>query len=117
MIELSKIENIYLYNGYTDLRKSIDGLVVIISDDFDISDMKNKIFIFCNRGKDRLKIIEKDNNGWWIYQRRLSDGKFRWPKNKQGKLLIEKRQLLWLLEGLDVEQRHAHKETVFISAY
>jgi len=117
MIDLSKIENIYLYNGYTDLRKSIDGLVIIINDDFDISELKNKIFIFCNKGKDRLKIIEKDGTGFWLYQRRLSFGKFRWPRYKNGKLLIEKRQLLWLLEGLDVEQKYAHKEVNFISAY
>ena len=37
---------------------------------------------------------------YWLYQKKLTDGKLLWPKEKNGALLIEKRQLLWLLDGL-----------------
>ena len=48
MIDLSNNEGIYLFSGPTDLRKSIDGLLMIIQESFSLSDMRNKIFMFSN---------------------------------------------------------------------
>ena len=54
MIDLSNNEGIYLFSGPTDLRKSIDGLLILIQESFSISDMRNKIFMFSNKHKNRL---------------------------------------------------------------
>ena len=54
MIDLSNNEGIYLFSGPTDLRKSIDGLLILIQESFSISDMRNKIFMFSNKHKNRI---------------------------------------------------------------
>ena len=77
MIDLSNNEGIYLFSGPTDLRKSIDGLLILIQESFSLSDMRNKIFMFSNKHKNRLKIIEIDIDGVWLYQKRLTKDKFR----------------------------------------
>ena len=80
MIDLSKIDGIFLYTGKTDLRASIFGLSLIIQESFPIETMRNKLFVFCNKDKRNIKIIELDYDGFWLYQKKLHKGKFRWPK-------------------------------------
>ena len=106
MINLSNNEGIYLFSGPTDLRKSIDGLLILIQESFSISDMRNKIFMFSNKHKNRLKIIEIDIDGVWLYQKRLTKDEFRWPKVEYGKLSLSKDELNYLLMGMDITQIH-----------
>lgn len=103
--------NVYLACGGTDLRKSIDGLAAIVSHSFDLDLFSNSLFVFCNRGRDKLKILYWDHNGFWLYYRRLERGRFRWPahSSKDQTLQVSRRQLQWLLDGLTLEQRQAHR--------
>jgi transposase len=68
------------------------------------------LFAFCNRRRDKLKILFWDHNGFWLLYRRLERGAFRWPRPEPGQRtgVITRRQLGWLLDGLEVEQRRAH---------
>ncbi len=59
MIDLSNNEGIYLFSGPTDLRKSIDGLLMLIQESFSLSDMRNKIFMFSNKHKNRINLSKK----------------------------------------------------------
>ena len=100
---------VYLASGSTDMRKSIDGLAAIVSQDFDLDLFSNSLFVFCNKGCDKLKILYWDHNGFWLYYRRLERGRFRWPtRSGSHTVAIGRRQLQWLLDGLTLEQRQAH---------
>lgn len=112
MIDLNNIEGIYLYSGYTDLRMSISGLSILAQNLYKLDDMKHKLFIFCSKRKDNIKIIELDYDGFWLYQKKLFKGKFIWPKkDNNGFINIDIRQLKWLLEGLNIIQPSAHIES------
>lgn len=110
MIDLSHIENIYLAPGSTDLRKSIDGCSALVQYTMQLNPFSSSIFIFCNRKKTTIKILEWDGNGFWLHTKKLiGEDRFRWPKAKdQASLLIDRRQLEWLLDGLEIHQKHAH---------
>lgn len=114
MIDLTHIEGIYLYSGPTDLRKSIDGLIAIVAQSFDAKDIKHKIFMFSNRAKNRLKIIEVDIDGVWLYQKRLTKDKFRWPKVDHGTMALSKDELCYLLMGMDITQIHLPIDLKFL---
>lgn len=102
--------SVYLATGSTDLRKSIDGLAALVSHSFELDLFSNSLFVFCNRDRDKLKILHWDHNGFWLYYRRLERGRFRWPtRSGDQTLAISKRQLQWLLDGLSLEQRQAHR--------
>ena len=102
---------VYLACGVTDIRKNIDGLAALVTHSFDLDLFSNSLFVFCNRGRDKLKILYWDNNGFWLYYRRLERGRFKWPEcsDSAATLTINRRQLQWLLDGLTLEQRQAHK--------
>ena len=102
---------IYLACGATDMRKSIDSLAALATHAFDLDPFSDSRFVFCNRGRDKLKILRWDRNGFWLYYRRLEKGRFEWPASSVGSsIVISRRQLAWLLDGLPLEQHRAHSE-------
>ncbi|MFF2289006.1 IS66 family insertion sequence element accessory protein TnpB [Peribacillus butanolivorans] len=113
MIHEATIEQVYLAQGVTDLRKSIDGLAVIVNEEFDLNPFSSSLFVFCNRSRDNVKILLWDHNGFWLYYRRLEKGTFHWPAEKEGiPLSITRRQLRWLLDGLPLHLKQAHREVI-----
>jgi transposase len=104
-INFDKITGIYLAHGVTDMRLSIDGLAAKVQETFDLNPCSSNIFIFCNRDRDRVKILHWDYNGFWLYYRRLETGKFQWPVGPDDQTTtINPRQLRWMLEGLTLEE-------------
>lgn len=111
MLSEIQVDRVYLACGSTDMRKSIDGLAAIVQESFQLDPFSPALFVFCNRGRDKLKILYWEHNGFWLYYRRLERGTFHWPTNAgAGPLAINRRQLRWLLDGLALEQRLAHPE-------
>lgn len=110
MLSLPNPKQVYLACGSTDMRKSIDGLAALVVTQFNLDPFSDCRFVFCNRDRDRLKVLHWDHNGFWLYYRRLEKGRFKWPKdNSEGPLPITHRQLQWLLDGLSLEQSQAHQ--------
>lgn len=103
-------EKIYLACGPTDLRKSVDGLAAIVTQQFMLDPFSNSIFLFSNRNKDKLKVLIWDTNGFILLYKRLEQGKFQWPKSPSQARLISPQELRWLLEGLSIEQPKAHRK-------
>ena len=110
MLNVESVGQIHLAPGATDLRKSIDGLSALVSAVFEMDPFSNRWFVFCNRQRDKLKILHWDHNGFWLYYRRLERGRFKWPAQTGPAVNISRRQLQWLLDGLALEQKTAHRE-------
>lgn len=72
-------KRVYLACGKTDMRKSMNGLSAIVQASFKLDPMGGALFVFCNRNRDRIKILEWDGDGYWLYFKRLEKGHFRWP--------------------------------------
>lgn len=109
MLNVASVDRVYLARGSTDLRKSIDGLAILVKEEFDLDPFSPSLFVFCNRQRDKMKILHWDHNGFWLYYRRLERGKFQWPSEDSAvPLKIGSRQLRWLLDGLSLEQKQAH---------
>jgi transposase len=108
MIPAGGSEPVYLACGATDLRKSIDGLAALVQYAFALDPFSQAWFVFCNRERDKLKILRWDTNGFWLYYRRLERGRFQWPQTPPATRLVTRRQLQWLLDGLALEQHRAH---------
>lgn len=109
MIELTG-KTVYLSCGYTDMRKSINGLAAIVESSFNLDPFSDIIFAFCNRNRDRLKILEWDGDGFWLYFKRLEKGRFKWPTEDDNSTMpLSGEELATLLRGTKLELKIRRK--------
>jgi transposase len=102
-------QRVYLAAGVTDLRKSIDGLAALVQSGVQLDPFAPAWFVFCNRDRDKIKILHWDHHGFWLFYRRLERGHFLWPPaGNAATVLVSRRALQWLLDGLSWEQATAH---------
>jgi len=99
---------VYLAPGYTDMRKAINGLSIMV-DDLDLDPFSGHLFVFCNRRQTMLKILYWEVNGFCLWQKRLEKDRFIWPKSISQIKEIDHRSLAWLLDGLPIHQPRAHR--------
>lgn len=67
MLSELQINKVYLACGATDMRKSIDGLAVLVKEGFDLDPFAPALFVFCNRERNKLKILHWEHNGFWLF--------------------------------------------------
>jgi transposase len=92
-------KEIYLACDITDMRKSINGLMIIVESGFNVSPMSGALFMFCNKSRDRIKILEWDGSGFWVHFKRLESGHFKWPnKGTDPTMTLTEKELEYLLE-------------------
>lgn len=106
------VDHVFLACGFTDMRKSIDGLAAIVQQNFQLDPFSNALFIFCGRRHDRLKALLWRGDGFLLLYKRLDNGRFRWPQKQEDVISITEQQLRWLLEGLDICQPNAVKHII-----
>lgn len=101
--------NVWIAPGATDMRKSIDGLAAVAQHVIGQDPTSQQLFVFCSRNRNKIKILYWGGNGFWLLYKRLERGSFKWPVDQLAPVCISRRQLTWLLEGLSIDQRQAHR--------
>lgn len=97
---------VFVRPGVTDFRKSVDGLASITQETMKHPPMSGNLYIFCNRQRNRLKILYWERNGFCLWYKRLEEGKFPWPKSEQEAREISREEFAWLLRGIDFWNAH-----------
>lgn len=105
--EISGVSKLYLITGYTDMRRSIDGLMAIIRDSYQMDPFANALYLFCGRRADRLKALYHDKTGFVLLYMRLDSGRFQWPRNASEVRPLTRQEYRWLMEGLSLDQPKA----------
>jgi transposase len=97
MIQIAPQMRILLAIEPVDFRKGIDGLAGICRR-LELDPFNGYLFVFRNKSGTSIKIISYDGQGYWICQKRLSKGAFRfWPDGETTTRLAadELQALLW----------------------
>jgi transposase len=97
---------VFLAAGITDMRKSINGLSLLVEQAMGLNPFDADLFVFCNRQRTMIKILYWDHNGFALWHKRLEKHRFKWPAGDEGVVNIEPKQLEWLLAGLDFSGAH-----------
>jgi len=106
--------DVYLYADPVDMRKSINGLSIIVEQSMVLPTNSGALFVFCNRGRDKIKILCWERNGFIVWYKRLERQRFSWP-TIQDTLSLSGRELNWLLDGFDLFSNQPHRALHFDS--
>jgi len=110
VITWSDTVDIYLHRDPVDFRKSINGLAVIVEECMALSACSGTLFVFCNRGRDKLKALYWDATGFALWYKRLEKEKFKWPRtHTESTLTVSREQWHWLLRGVDITKLQPHQ--------
>jgi len=91
------------------MRKQIDGLAAIVQSQVEMED--GALFLFCGKRADRIKGLVWDGTGYVLVYKRLSGGRFQWPRNEEELKQITPQEYRWLMEGLSIYQTKAIRLT------
>ena len=105
--DISLVDEIYIVCGYTDMRKSIDGLCALVENELHMNPRRSALYLFCGRRCDRIKALLWETDGFVLLYKRLENGSFLWPRNESELKPITWQQFRWLMEGLELEQKTA----------
>ncbi len=108
--DLAKNNKVYIACGYTDMRKSIDGLSSLVQQNFQLDPFQPSLFLFCGKKTDRIKALLWEGDGFLLVYKRLEGGRFQWPRSEKEVMNITEQELRWLLEGLSIDQPKAVKK-------
>lgn len=102
MLNLSARTRVFAAVGVTDMRKSYDTLAEEVRRVIGEDPLSGDVFVFCNRSRNRIKLLCFDRGGYWLVARRLEQGTFAWPRERSdGRVTMRADDLYLLLGGLD----------------
>jgi transposase len=85
-----------------DFRCGIDGLAAVCREVLRTDPFSGTVFIFRNRRRTAVKLLVFDGQGFWLCQKRLSEGRFRWwPATSSPVTPLQAHELQVLLSGGD----------------
>lgn len=78
MIQITPQMKILVALEPADFRKGIDGLASVCKNSLQRDPFEGTVFVFRNRRSTAIKLLVYDGQGFWLCQKRMSEGRFRW---------------------------------------
>ena len=103
MLSLGSATRVYLVAGVTDMRKSFNTLFATVKNEMRLDPLSGHAFVFCNRKRDRVKVLFWDGSGLWVCAKRLEKGTFAWPGTSSKWFQVRHEELTLLLNGIDLQ--------------
>ena len=94
---------VYLCREPIDMRKSINGLSVLVEQTLHPDPFSPQLFVFCNRQRDKIKVLYWERCGFVLWYKRLEKARFPWLRaGSEPGVTLTGRELNWLLDGIDL---------------
>lgn len=109
MFSLPSSVHIFLCLSPTDMRRGFDSLANMALEIFHTSPYSGHLFVFCNRRRDRVKILYWDVDGYALWYKRLEKGTFRFPSTEEDRVKMKAEDLWAMLSGIDLRKAKRQK--------
>ena len=103
MIQVTPQMRVLVAIEAADFRRGIDGLAQLCRQSLQMDPFTGTMFVFRNRRRTAIKLLVYDGQGFWLCQKRLSRGRYRfWPSNTgQAAATLQAHELSVLVRGGD----------------
>lgn len=93
---------IWFYRQPVDFRKQMDGLILLVADRLKQNPANGDIYIFRSRCASKIKLLFWQHDGFWLCQKRMEKGRFRFPAITDEQLVLNSSEYHWLLSGISI---------------
>ena len=107
MLSFTGSLKVFVATEPADMRMSFNGLYALAKNVLREDPTTGALFVFTNRRRNRVKLLNFDGTGLWVMTKRLEKGTFSWPQGvevEHGKLPLSPEALALLLDGVDLRQ-------------
>jgi transposase len=114
MLALSLYTKYYFYNSAVDMRKGCYGLCGIVQSLMKRPLSDGDVFVFLNKRRNQIKLLQWDKDGFAIYEKRLEQGTFERSNlsDVSADTLLTSEQLQLILQGVFLHSvRHRKRWT------
>ena len=108
---------IYLYRQPVDFRKQSHGLAAIVEGELGHNPFSGGLYVFTNRGYNRIKMLMWEGNGFVLYYKALAEETFIWPKGEEALMFLTGQQINFLLDGMDIMALRGHRTLDYKSVF
>ena len=84
MIQITPQMRILLAVEPVDFRRGIDGLAGLCREALGVDPFAGTLFVFRSRNRRAIKLLVYDGQGFWLFQKRLSQGRYAWWPHASG---------------------------------
>jgi transposase len=102
MLSLPPAVRIFVATQPTNMHLSFDRLAALARDVIQQDPLSGHLFVFRNRGGDKVKILGWDRSGFCLWYKRLEQGVFHFPRAATPHLEVDAAELTLLLDGIDL---------------
>jgi transposase len=104
-LDQSLTVGVYLCTAPTDMRKGFDSLAALVTEQLGRDPLSGDLFLFLSRGRDRLKALVWQPDGFALWYKRLEVGVYRLPIHEPGQtsVTLKASELAMLLDGIDLK--------------
>ncbi len=116
MLHLASNQRYYLYQGHADMRKGFDSLSGMITSLVEHNPLNGDIYIFFNRRRNQVKLLNWEGDGFALYYKRLEKGTYEIPATlgKSNARSVHWQELQFILQGVclqKIQYRLRYKKT------
>jgi transposase len=101
MLHLATSCRYFLFQGDADMRKGFDSLSGIVTGQMNLRILTGDVFVFINRSRTHIKLLQWEGDGFALYYKRLERGRYERPVvADKTSTLLSQQQLLLMLHGI-----------------
>ena len=111
-------EQVFLYRDPVDMRKGAAGLSALVSLELGRNPADQRIYVFTNRARNKVKLLVWLLNGYWVLYKSLEKQRFHWPDWFENDCMtLDLEQLDYLIDGYNLNGMRPHKVLSFARAF
>lgn len=107
---MTRDKEVFVKLGFTDMRKQINGLSTLVQNLKPDGPFDGSYYVFCGKTRRVIKVIYWDVNGFCLWQKRLEQNTFPWPRDGDALDEMTRQNIKLLLRGIDVWKEHKRVE-------
>lgn len=99
------------------MRKQIDSLVALVATELGHNPSDRCLYAFCNKGRDKVKLLIWHLNGYWLLYKRCEKQRFQWPNwFDSDSVILTQQDFDYLLDGYNLNGMRPHQSLQFAHA-